>query len=821
MHLRISRSVLLGFTSAATLLACPIAAMAQTAPQEEATAVDEIIVTGTRTVGRTRLDSVAPVDVISGEVLTRQGAGTELAAALAATAPAINFPRPAISDGSDHVRPATLRGLAPDQTLVLINGQRGHVAALVNVNGNLGRGSTAFDLNTVPAVTLGNVEVLRDGASAQYGADAIAGVINLRLREANSGGGLTAVYGVFDTEFDTARGSHDRNDGEQISLSGWIGLPLFGDGFLTLSGEVQERDPTNRSDYAAPSNVVGGSATTVLGRFGDPKTSAQSVWFNAGKPLQDGWEAYAFGGFQHRDSESAATARAFSNGNNVLAIYPNGFLPMIGAAIDDFNLFGGLKGEGGGIDWDFSIGYGRNELEYNVFNSVNASYGAASQTSFDAGGLAYDQLTIAADGVKQIEAGLFEPLNLAFGVEYRRETFEVSAGEPTSYNKGPLNAGAGAQGFPGFQPSNVVDEDRSNISAYIDLEGRFTEAFTLGFAARYEDYSDFGDTLTGKLSARYDVNDHFAVRGAISTGFKAPALQQQFFSYVATNLVTTVVGGVPVTSLVQAGSFRVNDPVAIALGSAPLEPEDSTNFSGGFVLRNGGFELTVDAYRIDIEDRIIYSETLGLARPSQTQLTTDTTLGLLRPFGVTGARFFLNGVDTTTSGTDIVARYRTSQDFGQFTFTGAANFNDTEITALPTVPSTVAIPTSPGYLFDTANQRSFTDGTPKRKVVGSVDWTLGDVSATARATYYGDVLVANNTSTLNYQVGDATLIDLEGRYTFPIGVTAAVGVNNLTDEYPNFTPAANNGGTGSVGFPSFSPYGFNGRFLFARVSYNF
>ena len=820
MHLRISRSVLLGFSSAATLLACPIAAMAQTAPQD-ATAVDEIIVTGTRTVGRTRLDSVAPVDVISGEVLTRQGAGTELAAALAATAPAINFPRPAISDGSDHVRPATLRGLAPDQTLVLINGQRGHVAALVNVNGNLGRGSTAFDLNTIPAITLGNVEVLRDGASAQYGADAIAGVINLRLREANSGGGLTAVYGVYDTKFDTARGSHDRHDGEQVSLAGWIGLPLGEDGFLTISGEVQERDPTNRSDFAAPGSVSNGSSTTVIGRFGDPKTSAQSIWFNAGNTLANGWEAYAFGGYQHRDSEAAATARAFNNANNVLAIYPTGFLPVIAAGIDDYNLFGGFKGEAAGIDWDFSVGYGRNELDYNVLNTVNASYGAVSKTSFDAGGLAYDQVTLSIDGVKQVEANLFEPLNVAFGVEYRRESFDVHAGEPQSYNKGPLNAGAGAQGFPGFQPSNVVNEERSNVSAYIDLEGRLSESVTIGAAARYEDYSDFGDTLTGKLSARWDANEHFALRGAISTGFKAPALQQQFFSYVATNLVTTVVGGVPVTSLVQAGSFRVNDPVAIALGSAPLQPEHSANFSAGFVLRNGGFELTVDAYRIDIEDRIIYSETLGLTRPSQSAATTSATLALLAPFGVTGARFFLNGVNTSTNGVDVVARYRTNQDFGQFTFTGAANFNATEITDLASIPSTVAIPTSPGYLFDRANQLSFTDGTPKRKVVGSVDWSLGDFSATARATYYGSVLIANNTSTLDYQAGDATLIDLEGRYTFPMGVTAAVGVNNLTDEYPNFTPSANNGGTGSVGFPGFSPYGFNGRFLFARVSYNF
>ena len=820
MHVRTTRSLLLGFASVATLLSCPALAQAQTAPQDEAS-VEEIVVTGTRTVGRTRLDTIAPVDVISGETLTRQGAGTELAAGLAAQAPSINFPRPAISDGSDHIRPATLRGLAPDQTLVLINGQRGHVAALVNVNGNLGRGSTAFDLNTIPSVTLGNVEVLRDGASAQYGADAIAGVINLRLREASSGGGLTTTYGVYDTKYDTARGSHSARDGEQTSLAGWVGLPLFGDGFLTISGEVQQRDPTNRSDYAAPASVLGGSTTTVLGRFGDPKTRAGSVWFNAGKPFENGWEGYAFGGIQHRYSQAAATARAYNNANNVTAIYPSGFLPVIGDSIDDFNLYAGVKGEAAGIDWDISAGYGRNELSYTVLNTLNASYGAASKTFFEAGGLGYDQFTLSVDGVKRIDTGLYEPLNLAFGVEYRTESFEVNAGEPQSYNKGPLTAGAGSQGFPGFQPSNEVNVDRNNIGFYLDLEGRFTEQFTIGAAARYENYSDFGDTLTGKLSARYDFSPQFAIRGAISTGFKSPALQQQYFSYVATNLVTTVVGGIPTTSLVQAGSFRVNDPVAIALGSKPLEPETSTNYSIGFVLRHEGFELTVDSYRIEVEDRIVYSETLGLSRPSQSAATTTATQTILAPFGVTGARFFLNGVATATSGIDIVSRYRTEHSIGKFDFTLAANLNETKINKTPPLPTNLTIPVSDNYLFDRANQISFTDGTPSNKVVASVDWSLGDFGATVRATDYDSVLIANNTASLDYNSGAATLLDLEARYDFPIGVTAAVGVNNLTDQYPTATPAAINGGTGSVGFPSFSPYGFNGRFFYARVGYSF
>lgn len=818
MTLFSGRAFLLAFASTSALMAAPPAFAQQATPAPDTTDVGEIVVTGTRTTGRSRLDSVAPVDVISGETLTKQGTGTELAAALAATAPSINFPRPAISDGSDHVRPATLRGLAPDQTLVLINGQRGHIGALLNVNGALGRGSTAFDLNTIPSVSLGTVEVLRDGASAQYGADAIAGVINLRLREASSGGGITANYGIYDTDFTTARGSHSRRDGEQSSLAGWVGLPLFGDGFLTLSGEIQKRQPTNRSDYADPAAVSDRDSKTVIGRFGDPYTEAYSGYFNAGKPLAGEWEAYAFGGYQSRKSEAAATARAFNNSNNVAAIYPNGFLPIIAADIADYNIYGGARGPAMGFDWDLSIGYGRNELDYRVINSLNASYGAASQTEFDAGSLGYGQLTVGIDAAKKIDVNLYEPLNVAFGVQYRREDFSVSEGEPASYDKGPVTSGgSGAQGFPGFAPSNAVDVDRHNISAYLDLEGKFSEQFTVGVAGRYEDYSDFGDQFTGKISGRYDFTPAFALRGAISTGFKSPALQQQYFSYVATNLVATA-GGVV---LQQNGSYRVDDPIAIALGAKPLEPETSTNYSLGAVFRHEGFELTVDAYRIDVQDRIIYSETLGVARPSQTPASTAAIQALLAPYGVTGARFFLNGVDTTTSGIDVVARYRTVQDFGRFDFTLAGNFNNTEVTKTPAVPSNLAIAPSDSFLFDRSSKLSFEQGTPEQKIVASIDWSHNAFGATLRGSSYDSVLVANNNETLDYETGDAFLIDLEGRYTLPVGITAAIGVNNLTDEYPTATPNNVNGATGSVGFPSYSPYGFNGRFFYGRLSYSF
>ena len=823
MQFRHGRSALLAFASTGALFAASAALAQTTQPQaEDTTEVGEIVVTGTRAVGRTRLDTIAPVDVITGETLTRTGTGTETAAALAAAAPSINFPRPAISDGSDHVRPATLRGLAPDQTLVLINGQRGHVGALVNVNGALGRGSTAFDLNTIPSVTLGSVEVLREGASAQYGSDAIAGVINLRLREAREGGGLTLNYGRYDTEFDTARGSHERTDGAQKSLAGWIGLPLCEDGFVTVSGELQSRDPTNRSDYAAPSAVVDRSSDIVIGRYGDPAVESQSLWFNAGKPMTAGWEAYAFGGIQHKESESGATARAYNNANNVTAIYPNGFLPLINTEIVDYNLYGGVRGEAAGIDWDVSVGYGRNVLDYRVTNSLNASYGAASQREFDAGGLKYDQLTLGIDGVRPVEIGLVEPLNLAFGLEYRTEGFEVYAGEPASYNRGPSATGAGgAQGFPGFSPANAAEEDRNNWSAYLDVEGKLTEALSVGIDGRYDDYSDFGDQFTGKVSARYDFSPAFALRGAVSTGFHAPALQQQFFSYTATNLITQLIGGVPVTSLIQAGTFRVDDPVALALGAEPLDPETSINYSLGAVFRAGGFELTVDAYQIELEDRIIYSESLGTTRPSQSAASVAAVQALLAPFGVSAARFFLNGVDTTTKGVDVVGRYRLPTDsFGRFDFTLAGNFNDTSVDRIPGTPD-IGVPASDFFLFDRSNILAFEEGTPKTKVVGGVDWTSGGFGVSAKATYYDSVLIANNAATLDYETGDHTLVDLEGRYEFPQGVGLAVGVNNLFDEYPDYTPATINGATGSVGFPSYSPFGFNGRFLYARLSYSF
>jgi iron complex outermembrane receptor protein len=804
------RAFLFAAASVATLWAG--AAAAQTTVNAD---VEELVVTGTRAQARSRLDTLAPVDVISAESLARQGTSTELAQALSSLTPALDFPRPAITDGTDHVRPATLRGLAPDQTLVLVNGMRGHVGALVNVNGSIGRGSTAFDLNTIPTVAVEQVEVLRDGASAQYGSDAIAGVINVRLRQAREGGGATANYGIYNTEFDVSRGKRKSNDGLTESVSAWQGLPLGDTGFLTVSGEYLLRHPTNRSDYVNTAALPNYSASRVIGRYGDPRVEAYTVYANAGMPLNEVWEAYGYAGYQHRDSNAAATARAYNNSNNVPAVYPGGFLPKIETKIIDYNLQGGVRGEVAGFKTDLGISYGKNDLDYYVRDSINASFGAASKRDFYAGNLNYDQLLVNLNLSRALAIGLVEPANLAFGLEYRREGFEIGAGEAASYSLGPDTTKAGvSQGFPGFRPSNEVDVNRHNWSAYVDLEGKLSEKFGFDVAGRYEDYSDFGSKATGKLSARYDFSDVVALRGSVSSGFKAPALQQQFFTYTSTN--NTLVGDT--FQLIEVGTFPVSSPVARALGATPLEPETSINYSLGAIVRSGPFELTIDAYRIDIENRIVLSE--NLPNTNTPAATAAAIAQILAPFNISAARFFINGVDTTTKGVDIVARYRLPTDsMGRFDFTLAANFNDTNVTKTPGLPTITSLP-QPQFLFDRGNVLSYERGTPDRKLVGTVDWSLGDFGATLKATDYTSVLIPNNNASFDYSTGRHTLWDVEVRYTMPMGVGVALGVNNLFDEYPNYTPGTINSPTGSIGFPSYSPFGFNGRFLYGRLSYN-
>ncbi len=790
------------------------------APAEQAG--DEIVVTGTRTVGRSRLESTSPVDVLSAASLQRQGT-TEVGAALANIVPSIDFPRSSAVDGTDSIRPATLRGLSPDQTLVLINGVRAHTSALLNTNGSVGRGSAAVDLNTIPSAALDRIEVLRDGAAAQYGSDAIAGVVNLRLREARSGGGATVSYGKYITDVDTARGSRKERDGETATVSAWQGIGLGSDGFLTISGEYLNRNPTSRGDFDPRKTPI-----RVRSRFGDPEVEQYTGYINAGKPLGDsGWTLYGFGGYQHRDSVSAATPRIVGgvapnvnvSADALASLYPDGFTPLIAVKSVDLTATAGARGELSGWNVDLNVSYGRNKLTFNTRNSGNATYGAASQRDFYSGTLTYDQIVGGIDVSKELPLG-DGTINIAFGEEYRREGFKIGAGEPASYNRGPVNTpaglGSGAQGFPGFQPSNVVNAHRDNVSGYLDIEAKPTEALTLGVAGRAESYSDFGETATGKLSARYEFAPWFALRGTASTGFRAPSLQQQYFTSTASVLTNG--------TIVETGLFPSISPVGTALGGRPLKAEKARNLSVGTVIRSGGFDLSVDAYQIKVRDQIALSENLSGTVVAALLAANPATNS------VTAGRYFLNGIRSTTKGIDIVAHYRTrTESIGTFDLTAAANFNDIKVTRAPapaTITAPVAgVPTSTTLpIFSRQRIVSFEQGTPRTKVVGTIDWSLQDLGVTARASYYGDVTQpsANGFAEDDIHTGKHTIFDLEARYQVVRNLNVAIGANNLFDTYPDAVALTSSRGTvlnstGLVGFPYYSPFGFNGRYLYARL----
>lgn len=788
----------------AALAATPWVHAAET--QDDSDVIGEIVVTGTRVADRSRLDTLAPVDMLPAETLVRSGS-TELAETLSTVAPSLNFPRPAITDGTDHIRPATLRGLAPDQTLVLVNSKRRHQSALVNVNGSVGRGSAAVDLNAIPLAAIERVEVLRDGASAQYGSDAIAGVINIQLRKASSGGNASVTYGGYDTDVDTARGDRSESDGEVITGSAWAGLPLGGAGFLTLTGEYRDRDPTSRGDL--DTRV---SPARVTSRYGDSRIEDLTFYANAGMPVGAAWELYGWAGYQQREGESAAFFRLATDARNVPAIYPEGFLPLITTDIDDVTVGAGTRGRVGDWDMDASLVYGDNQIDYGVENSLNASFGPASQTSFDAGTMEYDQLVFNLGFVRATSFGRGTPINIALGVEARRESYGIEAGEPASYERGPVaTAPLGSQGFPGFQPTNEVDEDRTAYGGYIDVESQLTERFLASVAARAEDYSDFGSAVTGKISARYDFSDAFALRGTVSTGFRAPGLQQAFFTSTATNFITGA-GGVQVPT--EIGTFPATSAVAQTLGARPLDAEESVNYSLGAVFRIDDFEATIDAYRIDIDDRIVLSENLN----------QPNVAALIAPFGAGAARFFINGVDTTTEGVDIVLRQRMEAGAGRLDLTASANFNDTEVTRLPSTDVLSSLDPPP-VLFGRINTLSFEEATPDTKFSLAGDWTqpipFGDLGVTLKGTYYGDVvepgLAADGSQDID--LGTHWLVDLEIRGRLHNGLALALGVDNVLDEYPNETPAALNP-QAAVGFSRYSAFGFNGRFYYGRLAFS-
>ncbi|MEZ5995549.1 MAG: TonB-dependent receptor [Hyphomonadaceae bacterium] len=790
---------------------------------------DEIVVTGTRVANRSALSTAAPVDVINGEALSNLGV-TEVSQALSIALPSFNFPRPGLADGTDTIRPATLRGLAPDQTLVLVNSRRRHSSSLVNLNTTIGRGSSAVDMNTIPSAAVRSVQVLRDGASAQYGSDAIAGVINVLLREDSSGGGLNFTYGQRMTTVDTLvdnppaganwsvadLASRDVTDGETTTVSGWIGLPLGDRGFVTISGEYLDQQETVRTapDWrpqyttGAPFDPREATFNRLDAWYGEPRVEQYTVFANAGYDLTSGVELYGWASYQNRDALSAGFFRRSSDARNVVEIYPDGFLPLINPEVTDYSAAGGARWTFAGWDMDSSLVYGHNEMDFTIRNTLNRSLGPASGTVFDAGGFEYGQLVFNLGGTRGFDAGMASPLNLSIGMEARRESYAIHAGEPDSYRNGGvlLNGqptASGAQVFPGFRPSDEVDEDRSSVGAYIDVEANITDQLLASAAVRAEHYSDFGETLTGKLTARYDFTNWFALRASVQNGFRAPSLQQQYFTATSTNFIN----GIPF----DITTFPATSPVAAALGAAPLEPEESVNYAAGAVIRLGGFDVTIDAYHIDVNNRIVLSENLT----STAVRDFLTSQGFV---GIGGGRFFINGVDTETDGVDIVASYDwDTGSLGSFNFLLGANFNNTDVTRVPVTAPLAALSPAPD-LFARINILTFEEGTPKDKYSLTTNWSMGRFGGTLRATRYGEVLSPGTSPANDLTLDPRTLIDIEGRLDITERVRLAIGADNVTDEYPTQTPP-NLNTTSNTPFSNYSPFGRSGRFVYARLSY--
>lgn len=866
------RSLVLARAIAIVLTLSSVAMPAAHAQQSgEEDVLDTVIVTGTRREDRTIADSPVPIDVLGGATLENQGF-SETNRVLNSLVPSFNFPQPSITDGTDVIRPATLRGLSPDQTLVLINGKRRHPTALLNINGSVGRGSAAVDLNMIPAAAIERIEVLRDGAAAQYGSDAIAGVINIVLKSADTGGGISTSFGQYMTTMEGVRDirslqtdgagqpivaadgvyamlpgdERSVTDGETWSVSGNWGVPIGDAGFVNMTAEYRDRNATNRTgpDPRRQYPLVGTAAdpreTTfnrINHRYGDAATEDFNVFVNAGFDISDALELYGFASYGQREGESAGffrrpgvpTSGAGSTNTDVrnrnwsastttfVPYYVNGFLPLIVSDIEDLSLAAGLKGGFGEWDWDASVVHGQDDFDFGVANSLNTSFGNASQNSFEAGSLGFAQQTVNLDVRRLFEPGFVQSTSIAFGVEYRRENFEIDPGELQSYAGGPfapLGAPAGAQVFPGFR--TPIDESRNSKSLYVDLDTDINDQWNVDVAARFEDYSDFGSEVTGKIATRFSFNEMIGLRGAVSTGFRAPSLHQQFYQTSSTNLVGT--------QLVEIGTFPVSHPVARALGARDLEPETSINYSAGIVLNPlDRLSVSLDFYRIDIDDRIVVTENLEGA----------AIVTLLRNAGfpdITSARFFINGVDTKTEGFDLVTTFRTDVPFGQLNLTAAYNYNKTEIEQLTAAQGPLA--TIPNLvLFGRQERIRFVEGQPRDKIALSADWSLDRFSATLRTTRFGDVmspgLPADGSD--DVELSAKWLVDLEARFAPTDAWQIAIGANNVLDEYPDANPTGLRAApfTGSYSannyftpYSSFSPFGFNGRFVYGRVNFN-
>ncbi len=806
---------------------------------------EAVTVAGTRVKGRTATETLAPVDVIDGEAIRATGA-VETGKILQLLEPSFNFSTTTISDGTDVIRPATLRSLNPDQVLVLVNGRRYHQQSLMNYQQTIARGSAGYDINSIPASAIDHIEVLRDGAAAQYGSDAIAGVINIVLKKGTSLTDLTADVGRYYASNPAlplgASPDAEAGHGRTLLGSANTGFAVGDGGFVNLTLEYRDRGETNR---AGPDSLRV-SPPRVVQRIGDPRAKDALVWLNSEIPIGAG-TFYAFGGYSYRKGNSSGFFRSAGDDRTVPALYPNGFLPTIVTRPTDDHAVVGYRAElNKDWSWDLSGSYGRSRFKFHEDNTVNVSYYYEpraptdpdgpkfneSPTSADTGALGYDQLDLNLDFTGKLRWSVGAgPLNVAAGAEWRREGYTIEAGDPVSYQYGRTNdpgvrilnqsggvAAIGTQGFPGYSPREALDAHRTNAALYVDLESLLTPRLLAGAAARYEHYSDFGSTVTGKVSGRYNFNDRLSLRGTLSTGFRAPGVQQEFYNSRSTNLNAAGV-------LTDTLTARQDSDVTRAFGIPPLKQETSRNYSLGVVGKPAGrLRLTVDVYRIDIDDRIIFSSNIQPEDAAACGVPVDASRcpirAILDPFRVGQVQFFTNAVDTKTQGLDIVALYDVPLGGSTLSFELASDFNKTQIKNRRS--SSSILPAA--VLFDDVQVTLVEEGQPRQHHMVGATYRREGWSAGLRFSYFGAVSGEGFTPGLKQTWGGKWLTDASVTVPLrPDTVSLTVGALNLFDVYPDKWASADPS-INPFPFLGFTygwetlPFGINGGYYYARVN---
>lgn len=827
------------------------------------TATENIVVTGVRGVARSAVDSPVPVDVFSSEEL-EQVSYTDTNDVLATISPSYTVSRQPISDGASFIRPASLRGLPTDKTLVLVNSKRRHRAALVQIGGS---GTQGPDIATIPTIAIKNVQVLRDGAAALYGSDAIAGVINFILKDATSGLDMSAQVGQFYA-----------GDGFNYNIAANLGLPLGDNGFFDVAVEYEKADRTTRSKqyceayfcvdtYAATHPAYAAGVKDLFGdevvqRWGRPDSEGVRAFANMGYTFSDAAEFYAFGNYSTSKATTDFFYRFPHNGTIEyvrkpdgslwwpLDLFPGGFTPNFSGKVIDYSGVAGLKGTlGGDFTYDLSARYGRDEIDYTISNTINPSLGPDTPTSFKPGNLVNTEKQLQLDVSKEFDLGFASPLLFSWGYSYLQESYEIVEGEADSYAAGPysrpdpwdfcntdgtptasgaavagLNCadpsdpvyqimGVGSNGFPGYSPTFSGKYTRDSYAVYGDVSMDVTERLFLEAAGRWESYSDFDQQAIYKIAGRYEFSNAFAIRGSIGTGFRAPTPGQQGTTNVSTRISES---GAPIAS----GLFPAGSAVAAAIGAVPLKPEKSINYALGATLTLPRFTLTLDGYQIKLRDRVNAVSPITIVDDCNTAVAgiqTDCAgyRGNLVAAGVVGAnsigqvQYFTNAFDTITKGFDLVATYNLPWGNGMKTNASlAVNYNDTQYDG------------PVGALFNAEDQFDFLNGDPKWKAILTLNQTMGSFGLLARATYYGPYKNADGGATITkaQDFSGLVYVDLEASYTFMENYRLSIGARNLLDTYP--APGLFEAGQGRI-YRSDSIVDWQGGYYYASVNLSF